>query len=191
MLVDFTGFAGDCLISGRLDLRADWLTDQRNAEPEIKLIDVLLEGLLDGRQVMTPTFTIRRSELCAVKAGPPRGSRTHWTPTEPHRLQARLGLRPGRLHAPPGTEALETIGQRGVMVRADRCDDRLRIAGLLESATARRSSSTVSWPAGCATPRPIPWPPAWCPWSPVRLIPGRRAPGDPPRATVGTGAAAP
>ena len=71
MLVDFTGFAGDCLISGRLDLRAERLTDQLNATPEIHLVDVLLEGLLDGRQVTTPTFAISRSELCAVKAGPP------------------------------------------------------------------------------------------------------------------------
>ena len=134
MLVDFTGFAGDCLISGRLDLRADRLTDQLNAEPEIKLIDVLLEGLLDGRQVMTPTFTIRRSELCAVKAGPPRGSRTHWTPTEPHRLQAQLGPYTvlGRLHVPPGTEALETIGQRDVMVPLTDATIAYVIAGLLE-----------------------------------------------------------
>ena len=65
MLVDFTGFAGDCLISGRLDLRADRLTDQLNAEPEIQLVDVLLEGLLDGRQVMTPTFTHPHAPSCA------------------------------------------------------------------------------------------------------------------------------
>jgi hypothetical protein len=134
MLVDFTGFAGDCLISGRLDLQAHRLTDQLNAESEIHLVDVLLEGLLDGRQVATPTFTIRRSELCAVKAGPPRGSRRMWTATEQHRLQAQIGPYTvlGRLHAPPGTEAISSIGSREVMVPLTDATIAYLIAGILE-----------------------------------------------------------
>ncbi len=134
MLVDFTGFAGDCLISGRLDLRAERLTDQLNATPEIHLVDVLLEGLLDGRQVTTPTFAISRSELCAVKAGPPRGSRRLWTATEEHRLQAQLGPYTvlGRLHAPPGAEAIPSIGEREVMVPLTDATIAYLIAGILE-----------------------------------------------------------
>jgi hypothetical protein len=134
MLVDFTGFAGDCLLSGRLDLRAERLTDQLNAEPEVHLVDVLLEGLLDGRQVTTPTFTIRRTELCAVKAGPPRGSRRLWTATEEHRLQAQIGPYTvlGRLHAPPGSEALSSIREREVMVPLTDATIAYLIAGILE-----------------------------------------------------------
>jgi len=134
MLVDFTGFAGDCLLSGRLDLRADRLTDQLNAEPEIHLIDVTLEGLLDGRQVITPTFAIRRAELCAVKAGPPRGSRLLRAPTESHRLQAQLGPYTvlGRLHAPPGTEAMASLEGREVMVPLTDATIAYLIGGLLE-----------------------------------------------------------
>ncbi len=134
MLVDFTGFAGDCLISGRLDLRAERLTDQLNAEGTFQLVDVLLEGLLDGRQVTTPTFSIARADLCAVKAGPPRGSQARWTPTEPHRLQAQIGPYTvlGRLHAPPGSEALRSIGEREEMVPLTDATIAYLIAGLLE-----------------------------------------------------------
>jgi hypothetical protein len=134
MLVDFTGFAGDCLITGRLDLRAARLTDQLNAEPTVHLVDVLLEGLLDGRQVSAPTFTIRRADLCAVKAGPPRGSRRLRAATELHRLQAQLGPYTvlGRLHAPPGAEALRSINDRDVMVPLTDATIAYLIGGILE-----------------------------------------------------------
>jgi hypothetical protein len=134
MLVDLTGFAGDCLITGRLDLRAERLTDQLNAEGTLNLVDVLLEGLLDGRQVSTPTYTIGRAELCAVKAGPPRGSRRLRAATEPHRLQAQLGPYTvlGRLHAPPGRPALETLAEREVMVPLTDSTIAYVIAGILE-----------------------------------------------------------
>src|SRR4029077_318158 len=60
--------------------------------------------------------------------------RMHWTPTEPHRLQAQLGPYTvlGRLHAPPGTEALETIGRRDVIVPVTDATIAGVIAALLE-----------------------------------------------------------
>ncbi len=150
MLVDFTGFAGDCLITGQLDLRAERLTDQLNTETELHLVDVLLEGLLDGRQVTTPTFTIGRADLCAVKAGPPRGSRRLWTATEPHRLQAQIGPYTvlGRLHTPPGTEALPSIEGREVMVPLTGATIAYLIAGILEvrdAATLIINRELASW----------------------------------------------
>jgi hypothetical protein len=134
MIVDFTGFAGDCLITGHLDLRAERLTDQLNAESEFQLTDVTLEGLLDGRQVATPTFTIGRSDLCAVKAGPPRGSHQLRAATELHRLQAQIGPYTilGRLHAPPGSQALQAIQEREIMVPLTDATIAYLIAGMLE-----------------------------------------------------------
>jgi hypothetical protein len=63
--IDFTGFAGDCIITGRFVLGARRLTDQLNLAPTITLEEVVLDGF-DGQRVTTPTFTIDRSELCAV-----------------------------------------------------------------------------------------------------------------------------
>ena len=134
MLVDFTGYAGDCLITGRLDLRAARLTDQLNAEPVVQLVDVLLEGLLDGRQVTAPTFAIGRTDLCAVKAGPPRGSRRLRAATELHRLQAQLGPYTvlGRLHSPPGAEVIRSINDRDTMVPLTDATIAYLIGGMLE-----------------------------------------------------------
>ena len=50
MFIDFTGFAGDCLINGKLDLRAPRLTDQLNADPLVHLVDVELEDLENARR---------------------------------------------------------------------------------------------------------------------------------------------
>jgi hypothetical protein len=150
MLVDFTGYAGDCLITGRLDLRAARLTDQLNAGSTVHLADVLLEGLLDGRQVTAPTFTIGRADLCAVKAGPPRGSRRLRAATELHRLHAQLGPYTvlGRLHAPPGTEALRSISDRDVMVPLTDATIAYLIGGMLEvrdAATLIVNRELASW----------------------------------------------
>ena len=81
MLVDLTGFAGDCLISGRLELRAERVTDQLNAEATIQLVDVVLEGLTDGRQVSSPDVhhqpsgPVRRQGRTAARLRRPSGRR--------------------------------------------------------------------------------------------------------------------
>ena len=73
--IDFTGFAGDCIITGRFNLAAKRLTDQLNAVEAIPLADVVLDGL-DGQRVTAPSFTIARTELCAVVGRGPRGIRS-------------------------------------------------------------------------------------------------------------------
>ncbi len=134
MLIDLTGFAGDCLIRGRLDLRAERLTDQLNAETRIHLVDVVLEGLHDGRRVAVPTFTVNRDDLCAVRADGPRGARRLRVATSPHRLQAQIGPYTvlGRLHAAPGAEPLLSIGGRETMVPFTGATIAYVVAGILE-----------------------------------------------------------
>jgi hypothetical protein len=58
--IDLTGFAGDCIIGGRFQLRSGRLTDELNRATSITLTDVVLDGL-DGHRVTAPTFTIERS----------------------------------------------------------------------------------------------------------------------------------
>ena len=54
--------------------------------------------------------------------------------TEQHRLQAQIGPYTvlGRLHAPPGTEALSSLGEREVMVPLTDATIAYVIAGILE-----------------------------------------------------------
>jgi hypothetical protein len=134
MLVDLTGFAGDCLIHGRLDLRAERLTDQLNAEPRLDLVDVVLEGLQDGQRVAVPSFTVDRADLCAVRADGPRGARRLRVPTTPHRLQAQIGPYTvlGSLHSKPGIEPLRAIDGREAMVPFTGATIAYVVAGIVE-----------------------------------------------------------
>jgi len=117
MDIDFIGFVGDCLVSGRLDLTADRLTDQLNAQPEVTLRDVVLEGL-DGGRVTAETFTVARSQLCAVVGSGPRGAQVLRVPTDARRLQAQIGpyMVLGRYHGPVGGTNLRTFTERDPMV---------------------------------------------------------------------------
>ena len=134
MYIDFTGFAGDCLINGKLDLRAPRLTDQLNADPLVRLVDVELEDLGDGRRVASTEFTIERRQLCAVRVTGPRGSRALRIATAPHRLRAQIGPYTilGRLHEPVGVDALATFEQRDLMVPLTDATIAFMVGGILD-----------------------------------------------------------
>jgi hypothetical protein len=134
MFIDFTGFAGDCLINGKLDLRAPRLTDQLNADPLVHLVDVELEDLENARRVTSPDFTIARSQLCAVRATGPRGSRALRIATAPHRLRAQIGPYTilGRLHEPIGIDPLATFEERDLMVPLTDATIAFMVGGVLD-----------------------------------------------------------
>ncbi len=134
MFIDFTGFAGDCLINGKLDLRAPRLTDQLNADPLVHLVDVELEDLENARRVTSPDFTIARSQLCAVRATGPRGSRALRIATAPHRLRAQIGPYTilGRLHEPVGIDPLATFEERDLMVPLTDATIAFMVGGVLD-----------------------------------------------------------
>ena len=134
MFIDFTGFAGDCLINGKLDLRAPRLTDQLNSDPLVRLVDVELEDLGNARRITSPDFTIERSQLCAVRVTGPRGSAALRIATAPHRLRAQIGPYSvlGRLHEPVGVDALATFEQRDLMVPLTDATIAFMVGGVLD-----------------------------------------------------------
>ncbi len=133
MQIEFTGFAGDCLIQGQFDLQARRLTDQLNAVTTIDLSDVVLEGL-DGHRVSTPTFRIDRSELCAVVGRGPRGHRVLRIPTDKRRLHAQIGpyVALGRFHGPSGATTLRSFAERDPMVPLTDATIAYMVGGILE-----------------------------------------------------------
>jgi hypothetical protein len=133
MQIEFTGFAGDCLISGRFQLHARRLTDQLNTDPLVTLEGVVLDGL-DGQRVAAPTFTIARSELCAVVGRGPRGQRILRIPTDRLRLQAQIGpyVVLGRYHGPLGATSLRSFSERDPMVPLTDATIAYVVGGILE-----------------------------------------------------------
>ncbi len=133
MNVEFTGFLGDCLISGQLARPRERLTDQLNREQVLTLAGVVLEGL-DGGRVESATFGIELRELCAAVATGPRGTRSLRVPTEARRLQAQIGPYAvlGRYHGPRGATSLRAFSGRDPMVPLTDATIAYVINGILE-----------------------------------------------------------
>jgi hypothetical protein len=131
--IEFTGFAGDCIVTGRFALAAKRLTDQLNAVRVVPLEDVVLDGL-DGHRVETATFQIDRSELCAVVGRGPRGRRSLRIATERRRLQVQVGpyVVLGRYHGPLGATSLRTFAERDPMVPLTDATIAYVVGGVLE-----------------------------------------------------------
>ena len=131
--IDFTGFAGDCIIGGRFHLGAKRLTDELNLASTITLHDVVLDGL-DGQRVTTPTFTIERSQLCAVVGRGPRGRRSLRIATDRRRLQAQIGpyVVLGRYHGPLGATTLRDFAERDPLVPLTDATIAYVVGGILE-----------------------------------------------------------
>lgn len=117
-LVEFVAYAEDCILSGRVRLHADRLTDMLNHHDEIDLVDVMVERLDGLGAVQVQEVLVRREEILLVHATGPRGSQARRQRTRQHPLSMRLGpyeVR-GNLHALPGTDPLLAIRRRRPMV---------------------------------------------------------------------------
>ncbi|HYH93238.1 MAG TPA: hypothetical protein VD763_08775 [Candidatus Saccharimonadales bacterium] len=140
-LVEFVAYAEDCLLSGRVRLGAERLTDMLNAHDEYQLVDVLVEPLASDGVVEVTEIVVRRDELVLVHATGPRGVIARRQRMRPHPLALQLGpyhVR-GYLHALPGTDPLLAIRRRTVMVPLTEASVEMSIAGQLE----RRQVGTV------------------------------------------------
>lgn len=117
-LVDFVAYAEDCVLSGRVRLSADRMTDLLNEHEEIRLVDVMVQRLEDAGAVEALEVMIRRDEILFVHAAGPRGEVARRRRTLLHPLEMQLGpyrIR-GFLHALPGSQPLVALRRRQTMV---------------------------------------------------------------------------
>jgi hypothetical protein len=117
-MVDLFAYGEDCILSGRIALTADRLTDVLNDHDEYALVDVLVESLVDGHAVETPEVVVRRDELLLVHIVGPRGDVQRRQRTRQHLVELTLGpfLIRGYLHALPGSDAIASLRHRRAMV---------------------------------------------------------------------------
>ncbi|HEX6867936.1 MAG TPA: hypothetical protein VF119_03975 [Candidatus Limnocylindrales bacterium] len=116
--VEFVAYAEDCVLSGRVRLAQDRLTDMLNEHDEYQLVDVLVERLDDQPAVVVKEVLVHRDEVLLVHATGPRGDQSRRQRTRLHPLALRLGpyhVR-GYLHALPGSDPLLAIRRRKTMV---------------------------------------------------------------------------
>ncbi|HSL77357.1 MAG TPA: hypothetical protein VK867_10440 [Candidatus Limnocylindrales bacterium] len=117
-LVDFVAYADDCMLSGRIRLRADRLTDMLNDHEELHLVDVLVQSVVERESVEVREVVVPRDELLLVHATGPRGDLTRRTRTRLTHVALtvdRYRVR-GYLHAAPFIDALSALHRRSPMV---------------------------------------------------------------------------
>jgi hypothetical protein len=119
MLVEFTAYAGDCLVRGTLAAPdGERLTDFVNRQPEFTITNAELVSYADGHVVALDEVSLAGDELFAIEAREPRGETARRIHTVRHRLELKAGPYTilGQLHAMPGSPPLSSIGWRPAMI---------------------------------------------------------------------------
>jgi len=117
-LVSFEAFLPAQRVYGWVRLDADRLTDLLNAHETIRLMNVLVEDLGDGRMVSADEAVVRRSEIVAVLASGPRGDAGRRTATLTHPVVVESGAYSlgGNVHVAPGVDPEQRLRSGDPMV---------------------------------------------------------------------------
>ena len=117
-LVEFVAYGEDCLLTARVRLAAERLTDLLNEHDELELRDVLVQQLDGSGGAETTSVVVPRDELLLVHAAGPRGSQDRRQRTRAHPVAVRTGPYhvQGYLHALPGSDPLNALRRRSPMV---------------------------------------------------------------------------
>lgn len=116
--IDFVGFASDCLITGKLTMFGERLTDFLNGQERFRVHHLECESLTDGHRVGVDSLSVERNDLMAVVATGPRGSERQRVSRQTNRMQVSIGpyLILGRLHTKPGSDAVASVMKRDPMI---------------------------------------------------------------------------
>lgn len=116
--VEFQGFAGDCMITGRITMFGDRLTDFLNGQERFRLHHCEFTSLDDGRVVPVDSVSVEREDLLAVVGTGPRGSEKQRVRLTEQRMQLAIGpyVILGRMHVPPGADPMKSVLQREPMI---------------------------------------------------------------------------
>jgi hypothetical protein len=116
--VDFVAYAEDCVLSGRIALAADRLSDLINSHEQLELINVLVEDLTGGQVFEVRELAVKREEILVVHVTGPRGRRDRRRRTRQHPIVAKVGPYEvhGYIHALPGSDPIAGIRRRRPMV---------------------------------------------------------------------------
>lgn len=117
--IEFVGYAGDCVVTGLLDVPPDLrLTDVLNATEELSIRNGTLIAHDDGHVVKVPDLVLDRHELFAVEGRGSRGAEGRRISTRTGRVELSLGpyFVRGTVFVRPGSDPLAVFNHPRVMV---------------------------------------------------------------------------
>jgi hypothetical protein len=116
--VDFVGFAEDCRVEGKIDLRELRLADLLNRQETITVRECVVTSTEDGHAQSFDELEIARDELDIVVASGPRGDPSRRLATRPSGVAMQLGpySAAGFMHGPPSANPVRGFYNRPVMI---------------------------------------------------------------------------
>jgi hypothetical protein len=89
--IDFVAYAEDCVLSGRVRLAADRLSDLVNDHEQVELVDVLVTDLVGSEPIAVHEVAIGRSDILVLHATGPRGRTERRSRTRQMPIVATVG----------------------------------------------------------------------------------------------------
>jgi hypothetical protein len=116
--IEFVAYGEECILSGRIPMGAERLTDALNDNDTYELVDVSVERLSDGVAMDISGLIVSRDELLLVQASGPRGNVERRRRKRLHPVAMQLGAYQvrGYLHALPGVDPVTSIRRRKAMI---------------------------------------------------------------------------
>jgi hypothetical protein len=129
--VEFIAYCEDCMLSGRVRMAEERLSDLLNDHESFQLVDVLVTPLDGAPAIELGELLIAREELLLVHASGPRGNsaRRQRTVRHPVVVKADPYEVRGSLHALPGGDPIGSFLRRKPMVALSDAVVRFRLAG--------------------------------------------------------------
>ena len=117
-LVDFIAYGEDCILSARVALATDRLTDLLNTRDSFELREVVMHRLDGAGSTEVVAVSVPRDEILAVEASGPRGSNERRLRTRDQPVAMRIGPYQvtGRLHGAVGVDPVSALRRRTPMV---------------------------------------------------------------------------
>lgn len=116
--VEIVAFAEDSVLSGRIRLAGERVSDLLNDADEFSVTDALVEDLVDGHAIAIRELLLMRDELFVVDAAGPRGNAARRRRTCQHPVIAKAGPYEvfGYVHTLPGSDPIASLRLRKAMV---------------------------------------------------------------------------
>ena len=111
-------FAEDSVLSGRIRLDGERVSDLLNDTDEFSVTDALVEDLVDGHAIAIRELLLMRDEVFVVDAAGPRGNAARRRRTCQHPVIAKAGPYEvfGYVHTLPGSDPIASLRLRKSMV---------------------------------------------------------------------------
>jgi hypothetical protein len=116
--VEIVAFAEDSVLSGRIVLAGERVSDVLNDNVEFSVTNALLEDLVDGHAIALRELLLQRDEVFVVDAAGPRGNPARRRRTCQHPIVAKAGPYEvfGYVHSLPGSDPIKSLRGRKPMV---------------------------------------------------------------------------